>query len=213
MVLQKWKKNPHSQSNDKFNRPNHVNWWRRIFLSIIFVWDVDNWMRSDCENVQPHVNFGHGFNLLLFFNANKLKSHGTNCHVLLQGLLIWLETVHPLAYVPLDVMPISHLLKAISDMHLSTFCTNVHYGKSTPLEEEVLHIHPKVPLCDRPSCTYYYHNYWNVIHKFKSTIEWGRSAIERRMKRTSSIEVQIPRKVKGQKGGERGGGGIWIFIC
>jgi hypothetical protein len=30
----------------------------------------------------------------------------------------------------------------------------------------------------------------------KSTIEWGRSAIERRMKRTSSIEVQIPRKVK-----------------
>jgi hypothetical protein len=148
-----------------------------------------------------------------FLNANKLKSHGTNCHVLLQGLLIWLETVHPLAYVPLDVMPISHLLKAISDMHLSTFCTNVHYGKSTPLEEEVLHIHPKVPLCDRPSCTYYYHNYWNVIHKFKSTIEWGRSAIERRMKRTSSIEVQIPRKVKGQKGGERGGGGIWIFIC
>jgi hypothetical protein len=24
--------------------------------------------------------------------------------------------------------------------------------------------------------------------------------------------VQIPRKVKGQKGGERGGRGIWIFI-
>jgi len=28
------------------------------------------------------------------------------------------------------------------------------------------------------------------------------------MKRTSSIEVQRPRKVKGQKGGERGGRGI-----
>ncbi len=26
-----WKKNPHSQSSDKFNRPNHVDWWRRVF--------------------------------------------------------------------------------------------------------------------------------------------------------------------------------------
>jgi hypothetical protein len=83
-------------------------------------------------------------------------SHGTNCHVLLQGFLIWLETVHPVAYVP--YVAILHLLKAISDTHLSTFRTNVYYGKSTLLEEEVLHIHPKVPLCDQPSCTYYYHN-------------------------------------------------------
>jgi hypothetical protein len=54
-TLENWKKTPHSQSSDKFSRPNHVNWWRRIFLSIILVWDVYTWMRSDCENVQPHV--------------------------------------------------------------------------------------------------------------------------------------------------------------
>ncbi len=42
-------------------------------------------IRFGCENVQPHVNFGHGFNLTFFVNANKLMSHGTNCHVLLQG--------------------------------------------------------------------------------------------------------------------------------
>jgi hypothetical protein len=32
------------------------------------------------------------------------------------------------------------------------------------------------------------------------------------MKRTSSIEVQIPRKVKGQKGGEREGEGEYEYL-